>query len=129
MVLHKGRGEDEIIDQAVENVKRLGHTGKVIVKTDNEPALLSLRDGVLQRLELQAIPAVPPQGGTQSNGCMENGVKLLKGMLRVHVLALENKINGKIPTHHPLMTWIVPHAAECVTKYSRGADGKTPYER
>ena len=50
-------------------------------------------------------------------------------MLRVHVLALENKVNGKIPTHHPLMTWIVPHAAECLTKYLRGADGKTPYER
>ena len=47
-----GKTLDETIDQAVENIKRLGHTGKVIVKTDNEPALLSLRDGVLQRLEL-----------------------------------------------------------------------------
>ena len=60
---------------------------------------------------------------------MENGVKLLKGMLRVHVLALEQKICGNIPTHHPLMTWIVPHAAECITKYLKSSDGKTPYER
>ena len=56
---------------------------------------------------------------------MENGAELSKGMLRVHVLALEDKINGKNPTHHSLMTWIVPHAAECVTKYLKGADGNS----
>ena len=27
------------------------------------------------------------------------------------------------------MTWLVPHAAECVTKYLQGTDGKTPYQR
>ena len=58
---------------------------------------------------------------------MENGVKLLKGVLRVHVIALEEKIGGQIPSAHPLMTWIVPHAAECITKYLNGPDGKTPY--
>lgn len=47
----------------------------------------------------------------------------------MHVLALENKLQVLVPTHHPLMTWIVPHAAECITKYLRGPDGKTLYER
>ena len=27
------------------------------------------------------------------------------------------------------MTWLVPHAAECITKYLKGPDGKTPYHR
>ena len=30
-------------------------------------------------------------------------MKLFKGMLRVHLLALERKIDGHIPSAHPLM--------------------------
>ena len=79
VVFHNGKIEDEAVDQAVENVRRLGYTDKIIVKTDNEPALNSLRNGVLQRLELQAIPEAPPQEESQSNGCMENGVQSQMG--------------------------------------------------
>ena len=52
-----------------------------------------------------------------------------EGVLRVHILALESAIDGKIPTHHAAMTWLVPHAADCITKYLVGGDGKTPYHK
>ena len=125
VVLHKGRGEEETIQQATDNVRRLGNRSKLILKTDNEPALTALRDEVAKRLDGQVLCEAPPAEESPSNGCMENGVKLLKGVLRVHVVALEEKIGGQIPSAHPLMTWIVPHAGECITKYLKGPDGKT----
>ena len=71
----------------------------------------------------------PPPHESESNGSVENGVKLFKGMLRVHLLALERKLKGNIPSQHPVMTWLVECVADIVTKYMQGADGRTSYER
>ena len=60
---------------------------------------------------------------------MENGVKLIKGLLRVHALALERKLGHRVPSRHPLMAWLVEHVADISTKYMRGIDGRTAYER
>eukprot|EP00969_Alexandrium_andersonii_P253203 11190397-Alexandrium_andersonii.AAC.1 len=42
-VLCKGRLRDDAVDQAVASTRRLGHHHRVLLKTDNEPALLDLR--------------------------------------------------------------------------------------
>ena len=132
VVVYKGRGEEETISQAVDNIKNLGHRNKFILKTDNEPALTSLRDGIIETLAssgVQILVEPPPVEESQSNGAIENGVRLVKEMVRVHMISLESRIQGEIPTFHPIMTWIVPHAANCITKYLVGHDGKTAYQR
>ena len=60
VALHKGRGEEEVVQQAADNIRRLGYNNKIVVKTDNEPALLSLRDEVVKLLDIQAVPEAPP---------------------------------------------------------------------
>ena len=65
VVLHKGRGEEDSIVQRAEKVKRLGHHGKVLIKTDNEPALISLRDG-----RRRPFPRVP-QSKNRPAGLLE----------------------------------------------------------
>ena len=50
-------------------------------------------------------------------------------MLWLHLLALERKLRGNIPSQHPVMTWLVECAADIVNKYMQGADGRTGYER
>eukprot|EP00969_Alexandrium_andersonii_P357851 15449742-Alexandrium_andersonii.AAC.1 len=49
-VLCKGRLRSDTIDQAAESIRRLGHRGRVLLKTDNEPALVDLRQGVADAL-------------------------------------------------------------------------------
>ena len=44
-------------------------------------------------------------------------------------LGLEDKIKCKIPVTHPVITWLVPHAADLLTKFVVGKDGRTGYER
>ena len=129
LVLTKGRGMEDTVDRVVANVRRLGHRGQLIVKVDNEPALLDLREAAMEALAQTCVPIAPPPGEHQSNGGIENAVKLTKGMLRVHHRALEDKLGASVPSDHPIMGWLVEHVTDLISKYSVGKDGKTPYER
>ena len=60
VVPSKGTVEDTSAERAAENVLRLGNRGRLIVNTDNEPALLALREAVVQRLATTSIPEAPP---------------------------------------------------------------------
>ena len=128
-VLCKGRQHSGTVEQAVCSIRRLGHQHKVILKTDNEPALVDLRNEVARALGLQALPEAPPAYEPQSNGGVENAVKQLKGLIRTLMLALQARIQGEVPVDHPLMLWLVEHAAELLTKHLVGHDGRTAFER
>ena len=45
------------------------------------------------------------------------------------VLCFEKRLGKRIPPRHPVMAWMVPHAASIIRYRVRGPDGKTPYER
>ena len=125
----KGVCMEEAASRAAEGIKAFGHNEKILIKVDNEPALKALRDEVITKLPHGVIPVAPPARESQSNGAVENGVKLFKGVLRVHLMALERKIGGYIPSAHPVMAWLVEHVADVVTKYLQSSDGKTGYQR
>ena len=64
-----------------------------------------------------------------SNGAAEAAVKSLKGTLRALHLGLEKQIGAKIPPTHPIMTWLVRHAAYVRNVRIRGSDELTAYQR
>ena len=49
------------------------------------------------------------------------------GELRALKLELEDRLGSKIPIHHPIMTWLVRHAAMVVTRVELKASGVTAY--
>ena len=114
----KGVGADmaHAVQRAVEGVHELGHRGAVVVKTDNEPALLALREAIMGQLHEGAIPVQPVPGESASNGATESGVRLFKGLLRVHFAALEKKAEVRFPSEHPVTAWLVEHVADVLTK-------------
>ena len=62
-----------VVDETVRSLKQIGHS-KFIFKTDNEPALLDLKDEVVKRMRqdgFEVIPEHPPVGESQSNGVVE----------------------------------------------------------
>jgi hypothetical protein len=127
----KGVGSDmaHAVSRAVEGVHELGHRGPVVVKTDNEAALLALREAIMAQMHEGAIPVQPVPGESESNGVTESGVRLFKGLLRVHLAALERKAGVMLPSGHPVTAWLVEHVADVLTKYLVGSDGHTAYER
>ena len=56
----------------------------------------------------------------ESNGVIENGVGLGKGLLRVQLLALEATIGGRLPTTLAAFAWLVAFAPDILTKYRVG---------
>eukprot|EP00969_Alexandrium_andersonii_P263911 11664626-Alexandrium_andersonii.AAC.1 len=78
-VLCKGRRHSDTIEQAADSIRRLGHRGRVLFKTDNEPALVDLKQGVADAPshgsgveDLQVILEHPPAYAPQANGSVEN---------------------------------------------------------
>jgi hypothetical protein len=126
---HKGVDMDATVDRAVAGIRELGYRGRVLIRCDGEPALVALRNAVTRALPDGATPLTTPVGESSSNGGIEGAVKILKGLLRVHLAALERRIGAKFPSTHPVLTWLVEHVADIVSKYMVGVDGKTAYER
>eukprot|EP00969_Alexandrium_andersonii_P028461 1242480-Alexandrium_andersonii.AAC.1 len=48
--LCKGRLRDDAVGQAASSIRRLGHRQSLLLKTDNEPALVDLRRAFAERL-------------------------------------------------------------------------------
>ena len=103
------------------------------MKSDNEPAIVKLLTETLRELRINGLEQVmeehPPEYDPQANGSAELGVRLLKGHLRTMRSDLETKLGYRVPMRHPLMAWMVTHAANVITWYARGTDGMTAYQR
>jgi hypothetical protein len=125
----KGVDMDETVDRAVAGVRELGYRGRVLIRCDGEPALVALRNAITAALPDGATPIATPVGESASNGGIEGAIKILKGLLRVHLAALERRIGAKFPSDHPVVTWLVEHVSDVISKYMVGVDGKTAYER
>ena len=123
---------DWVAEKICEDIERFGHVGKIILKTDQENALKDLA-GEVRRLRAaggrETLAEESKVYDSQSNGVAERAVQAVEGIVRTHKLALENKLNRRIPSRHPIMTWLVEHAVDMMNKFQVGSDGRTPYER
>ena len=118
------------VDRLVRDLKWLGHT-KIVLKSDNEPAILKLLTEVLKDMRVQAVEQVteshPPAYDPSSNGEIENACRRLGGKLRTLKLDLEARLDRRMPVSHPVIGWLVEHAAWLLTCCHQTDDGRTPY--
>ena len=115
----------------VDNVLWLGHA-RIAIRSDNEPAIVKLVNSAVNVLKLSGTN-VTVEGSAeydpQSNGAAESAVRLVKGQVRALQVGLENDIKSHIPVGHPVITWLVRHAAMVRTMRVIGTDGKTAWQR
>ena len=134
VIPRKGADEENFtVNLVVKNIEWLGHT-EVIVKGDNEPSLQALIARTLEVIRVTAgvrsvTTETPPAYDSQSNGAVEVGVSLIRGLFRTIRLCLEARISKKIPTNHALMPWMLLHTCFLLNIKSRGSDGLTPWAR
>eukprot|EP00969_Alexandrium_andersonii_P318783 14081939-Alexandrium_andersonii.AAC.1 len=96
-VLRKGRLRDDSVGQAVASIRRRGHRRWILLRTDNEPALVDLRQAVAERLGVQTVLESPPAYAPQPNSSFENAARQLQGLIRALMLALLGRIQGGGP--------------------------------
>jgi hypothetical protein len=113
----------------IDDIDKLGHQGKIEIKSDQEPAMLELVKEVKRLREAETLIANSKVYDSQSNGTAERAVQTVEGMTRTHKLALERKLGRKIPSTHPIMAWLIEYVVDVLNKFTVGDDGRTPYER
>ena len=130
----KGDDEDHYCAKlAAADIEWLGHT-KIIIKTDNERAIVALKDRVAKHLkELKSMENVqiesPAAYESQSNGGIEVGIKIVRGLFRTLKLCLEQRLGKYISTDHALVPWLLQHTCILLNAKARGPDGLTCWER
>ena len=117
------------IDTLERCILPLGHK-RVILKSDQEPSILSLKDAVKARGNIEVILEESPKYESQSNGVIENAIKFVQDQIRTTKDALEGRIIGKIENNNNIIPWLVIHAAETINRYHIPKNkGYTAYER
>ena len=107
----------------------------ILSLSDQEPAILAFKAAVIRRLTaiegegMQIIPEVSPVGESQSDGDVESAVKQVQGHFRTLRLHLQARYQEIIPDNHPVLAWLITHAALTLNRYQIGPDGRTPRQR
>ena len=126
----KGAGVEWIAKQMLRDVRKCGYHGRVVFRTDGEPAILDLMGEVARlRGDLPTVLEHGAPGDSQSNGFVERAIRSVEDMIRTHKLALEEKIGEVLKVDTAAMAWLVEHCADILNKCQQGKDGRTPYER
>ncbi len=132
VVPQKGDDEDHYCAKlAVADVEWLGHT-RIILKTDNERAIVALKHRVAKILkEWKSMDNVqveaPAAYESQSNGGIEVGIKIVRGLFRTLKLCLESRLGKYVSTDHALVPWLLQHTCTLLNAKSRGPDGLTSW--
>ena len=103
----KGVTDADTVERVYRGVCETGVRPPCIRKCDTASSIKALREEFMRRVGPGVVPQEPPVGEPQSSGAVENAVKLLTGMIRVHVLALERKLWVMIRIGHVVLPWIV----------------------
>ena len=129
VVPRKGIGSGWIVQQHLRDLRKWGIRGKVIFRSDQEPAIIDLLDKVASLRTSPTLLEQSPKADSKANGRAERAVQKLQKKVRVLKIALEESIGLKLDVGHPVFAWLVEHAADVITKSEVGADGKTAWER
>ncbi|CAK0892249.1 unnamed protein product, partial [Prorocentrum cordatum] len=103
---------------------------RLIMRSDNERALLSLLRAAAMNLEgVEVIEQACPEGDHAANGLAEVAAREVKAQTRVLKSHLEQRLGRPQEWTEPLATWLVRHAANCLSRYRVQADGRAPDQR
>ena len=129
VIAGKGGDEETTAERLAQDFINIGlNKEAIILKGDQEPAISSLLRNIKERLP-GAMEERSPVGESCSNGDVDRGIQSVENIARTLKLALEQRLSTKIPVTHPVVTWLVPHAAFLFTRIHVSADGRTGYER
>ena len=110
------------------NLEEVGHK-RVIVRSDQEPAILKLKQAVKREASLEMVNEESPVGESPSLGSVNIHISILQGQIRTLRDAVETKYRKRMHGGNPAIPWMVQHAAGILNRYRLGSDGKTAYQR
>ena len=108
-------------------IESLGHS-KVILKSDQEPALSSLTDAVKSEARINLVLEESPECESRSDGEVERAIQKNQGQFRTMKDRLESRYSQRVEGERPCVPWLVAHASDTVNRYYVYKDGRTAFE-
>ena len=123
-------GPNNCIPKAM--VKRLEEWGygnkEVVLVSDGESSIIAVKNAMVSLREPETIPEETPVGEPNAN-LAEGMVRRVREQARTIISQMESGARGKIEKDADIMQWAISWAAELITNYQVGEDGKTAFER
>jgi hypothetical protein len=125
----KGFAHAHGASEMIRDVEKSGYTD-VTLGRDGVAALRTIQEVVRDRREKgKTILENSPVGGFRSNGAAVRAVQSVSEQIRVIRRDLEQRLGLKLSCKHPVMSLLVEHCADLISKYQVGEGGMTAYER
>eukprot|EP00969_Alexandrium_andersonii_P366897 15469524-Alexandrium_andersonii.AAC.1 len=118
----KGALDLAAAEAAERGIRDVSVTGEVILKSDNEDAINALRARVSALRPGSVWEQTPAAYEHESNGVIENGNRLGKGLLRVLLLSPEAKVQERTPCGHLVFAWLTEYIGDVFSKHLVGKD-------
>ena len=116
------------VKRVVEDVDSLGYK-RVMMKSDQEKSIKALQRRVKEAWTGEIVMMNSPVASSQSNGSAEKAVLDMEAMVRTLKIAVDARAGECLPTELPIILWLIEHAADVITRFRLGRDGKTARER
>ena len=130
----KGGDDEPAINRRAAFFKEAG-IWKLVYRTDQESSIKVMVDEALRRTgrsgifeSYESVPEYSAVGSSQSNGRAERAVQTVEDQLRTLKLALEARLNRRLPATHAVFRWLVEHVASLINKFKAHEDGQTAYQ-
>eukprot|EP00971_Amphidinium_carterae_P299620 5953018-Amphidinium_carterae.1 len=114
------------IDFVVNFVKSL-FVGRLILRSDNEPAAVALCEAAKARLPEQIVIETTPRYSSGSLGAVERAHRAVQGQARTLRYAVLANYGISLDPGSPGFTWMMRHSAWLLARYTVKAHGHTPY--
>ena len=127
----KGASEQWVVEQVVQDLQTVGLSDeRIVIKSDQEPSITELQRAIAAQRAGHGSTAVENSrvGDSNSNGRVERAIQDFKGLVRTLRSDLESKVDAKITLDHPIVPWMVRHAAHIINVSRVREDGRTAYQ-
>ena len=101
---------------------------KAIFKSDQEPAILSLKEAVKNESGVTLITEESPEYDSQANGEIEVAIQMVQGQFRAMKDGLESRYGVRFDGEHMCIPWLMAHASDSLNRYHVYKDGRTGYQ-
>ena len=124
----KGTMCEWVISRVVKDIESVG-IRKVILKSDQEPAIIALKTAIISLREHETIPENSPVGESKANGMVENAIRQVFAQIRTLKDALGCRVGKRIPPDSNILLWMIEYASVLLNRFPVGRDGLTAYRR
>ena len=119
-----------VVRELVEELDDWRYRGEdLIIRSDQEPAIQSIKRKVAEYRTGRTMPEVNAVGERKGNGRVEEAGKRIRDQARVLKDQAEYRAGGKVKADSDVMQWLIRWAAMVQTRCKKGPDGETAYQR